>query len=156
MAEPLSISILRKKRDKIRDVVAAYEAKLKEAQADLAHVNATLRLFEVAGKPSDFPPYVDLNRVFRRGETTAICKAAIAAEGALDTRQLTERVMKAKGMDTADRVLWNTIALRVVQTMRCHAMKGRMDNSLRRKGVIVWQLPKPWQPTSIDLGNNPV
>lgn len=144
MAEALSISILRKKREQVIKTITAYETKLKEAQADLAHITATLRLFEVAEDTTDFPPYVDLNRVFRRGETTSICKAAIEKEGALDTRQLTERVMKAKGLDTADRVLWNTIALRVVQTMRCHAMKGRMDNSLRRKGgVIVWQLPKP-------------
>lgn len=68
MAEPLAITMLRKKRDKIRDVIAAYEAKLREAQADLAHVNATLRLFAASGDPVDFPPYVDLNRVFRRGE----------------------------------------------------------------------------------------
>ena len=76
MAEPLSISILRRKRDKIRDIIAAYEAKLKTAQADLAHVNATLRLFEASGEPDDFPPYIDLNRVFRRGETTHICGTA--------------------------------------------------------------------------------
>jgi hypothetical protein len=145
MAEPLSITILRKKRDQVRNMVAAYEAKLKEAQSDLAHIIATLRLFEVAGEPADFPPYVDLNRVFRRGETTAICRSAIEKEGPLDTRQLTERVMASKGMDKNDRVLWNTIALRVVQTMRCHAMKGRMDNTLRRKGVIVWQLPGEWR-----------
>lgn len=76
MAEPLSISILTRKRDKIRDTIAAYEAKLKQAQADLAHVNATLPLFAASGEPEDFPPYVDLNRVFRRGETTQICGTA--------------------------------------------------------------------------------
>ena len=65
MAEPHSISILTRKRDKIRDTIAAYEAKLKAAQADLAHVNATLRLFAASGEPEDFPPYVDLNRVLR-------------------------------------------------------------------------------------------
>lgn len=40
MAEPLAITILRKKRDRIRDTIAKYEARLKEAQADLAHVIA--------------------------------------------------------------------------------------------------------------------
>ena len=88
MALPLSISILRRKRDRIRDVIAAYEAKLREAQADLAHVNATLRLFEATGSPEDFPAYIDLNRVFRRGETTSLCLAALRLEGPQDTRQL--------------------------------------------------------------------
>src|ERR1700733_4734167 len=110
MADPLSISILRKKREQVIKAISGYERALKEAQADLAHITATLRLFEVATDTTDFPPYVDLNRVFRRGETTAICRAAIEKEGPLDTRQLTERVMKAKGLDTADGVLWNTIA----------------------------------------------
>jgi hypothetical protein len=63
MADPLSISILRRKRDDIKGAIAAYEARLAQAQADLAHVNAALRLFEATGNPVDFPAYVS---VFRR------------------------------------------------------------------------------------------
>jgi len=140
MALPLSISILRRKRDRIRDVIAAYEAKLREAQADLAHVNATLRLFEATGSPEDFPAYIDLNRVFRRGETTNLCLAALRLEGPQDTRQLTAKVMKAKGLDTGDKVLFQTIALRVVQTLRVRAKRGQIDGTERRKGVCVWRL----------------
>ncbi len=141
MALPLSISILRRKRDRIRDVIAAYEARLREAQADLAHVSATLRLFEVTGSPEDFPAYIDLNQVFRRGETTNLCLAALRLEGPLDTRQLTAQVMRAKGLDTGDKVLFQTIALRVVQTLRVRAKRGQIDGSERRKGVCVWRLP---------------
>ena len=99
MGTPISIFQLRRKRNAIRDVIAAYETKLREARADLAHVLATLRLFETAGEPADFTPYMDLNRLFRRGETTELCLAALQEEGELDTRQLTARVMKAKGLD---------------------------------------------------------
>jgi hypothetical protein len=141
MALPLSVSMLRKKRDQIRDTIAAYEAKLRESQADLAHVLATLRLFEASGEPADFPAYVDLNRVFRRGETTTLCIAALEAEGPLDTRQLTQRVMKAKGLDSSDKVLSHAIALRVVQTLRMRAKRGKIDGSGRRRGVCIWQLP---------------
>ncbi len=143
MAEPLSVTMLRKKRDKIRDVIAAYEARLREAQADLAHVNATMRLFAASGEPADFPPYVDLNRVFRRGETTQLCLAALRLEGPLDTRQLSIRVMNAKGLDTDDKVLLSTVALRVVQTLRMRAKRGQIDGTERRKGVCVWRLPMP-------------
>ena len=54
MALPLSVSMLRTKRNQIRDTIAAYEAKLREAQADLAHVLATLRLILVADADESF------------------------------------------------------------------------------------------------------
>jgi hypothetical protein len=141
MAEPLSISILTRKRDEIRDTIAAYETRLRQAQADLAHVNAALRLFAATGEPMDFPAYVDLNRVLRRGETTKLCFEALAADGPMDTRQLTERVMKAKGLDFGDKVLAQEISLRVVQTLRVRAIrKGGVCGATRRRGVCVWQL----------------
>jgi len=141
MAIPLSVFMLRRKRNEIRDAIAAYEAKLREARADLASVLSTLRLFEASGEPADFTPYMDLNRLFRRGETTELCMAALAAEGPLDTRQLTQRVMAAKGLDTNDKVLAQAIALRVVQTLRVRAKRRKgIDGSLRRRGVCVWQL----------------
>ena len=65
---------------------ARYGVKLREAQADLAHVLAMLRLFEASGEPADFPAYIDLNRVFRRRETTTLCIAALEAEGQLDSQ----------------------------------------------------------------------
>jgi hypothetical protein len=133
--------MLRRKRNEIRDAIANYEAKLREARADLAAVLSTLRLFEVSGEPADFTPYMDLNRLFRRGETTELCMAALASEGPLDTRQLTQRVMAAKGLDLNDKVLAQAIALRVVQTLRVRAKRRKgVDGSLRRRGVCVWQL----------------
>ena len=70
MAEPIAVLALRRKRDQISGTIAHYERLLREAQNDLAHVNAALRLFEATGEAGDLPPYVDLNRVLRRGETT--------------------------------------------------------------------------------------
>lgn|GEM_PF-1004020 len=133
--------MLRRKRNEIRDAIANYEAKLREAWADLAAVLSTLRLFEASGEPEDFTPYMDLNRLFRRGETTELCLAALASEGPLDTRQLTQRVMAAKGLDLNDKVLAQAIALRVVQTLRVRAKRRQgVDGSQRRRGVCVWRL----------------
>lgn len=141
MAIPQSVFMLRRKRNEIRDTIAAYEAKLREARADLAHVLAALRLFEVSDAPGDLMPYVDLNRLFYRGETTKFCLETLQAEGPLDTRQLTERLMTAKGLDANDKVLFQAIALRIVQTLRVRAKRHReIDGSLRRRGVCVWRL----------------
>ena len=136
--------MLRKKQGQIRDTIAAYEKRLLEAQHDLAHVNATLRLFAASGEPEDFPPYVDLNRVFRRGETTTFCFERLQEEGPMDTKELTFRLMRHKKLDETDKVLWNAVSLRIVQTMRVHKRRGKIGEAMRRRGVCVWQIdPMP-------------
>jgi len=105
MAEPIAVLALRRKCDEISGTIAHYERLLRKAQHDLAHVNASLRLFEATGEAADLPPYVDLNRVLKRGETTKICMDALAVEGPLDTRQLALRVIRPKGLSESA-VLW--------------------------------------------------
>jgi hypothetical protein len=141
MGEPIVILALRRKRDRIESAIAGYERKIKEAQADLAHVTGSLRLFELSGDPADFPAYIDLNRILRRGEITRLCLSALQAEGPLDTRQLTHRVMAAKGLNADDKVLAKAISLRIVQTLRIKALRGGpLDGSERRKGACLWRL----------------
>jgi hypothetical protein len=141
MGEPIVILALRRKRDRIEAAIAGYERKIKEAQADLAHVGASLRLFELSGDPAEFPAYIDLNRILRRGEITGLCMTTLQAEGPLDTRELTSRVMAAKGLNRDDRVLAQAISLRIVQTLRMKARRGGvLDGSERRKGACVWRL----------------
>lgn len=143
----LAIFALRQKRDKIAATIAHYERLIREAEHDLAHINAALRLFEVTGEASDLPPYVDLNRLLKRGETTKICMDALAAEGPLDTRQLALRIIKAKGLSETDKVLAQSIALRVVQTLRMRARRNKVECVTKTKGVCVWRLPtKGWSP----------
>lgn len=101
-----------------------------------------LRLFEIDNNADDFPAYVDLNRVFRRGETTTFCMAALEAEGPLDTRELTARLMRRKGLDEHDKVLSQAVALRIVQTLRSRSRRGLVDGTTRRKGVYVWHITK--------------
>lgn len=147
MSEPIAVLALRRKRDEISGTIAHYERLLREAQHDLAHVNASLRLFEATGEAADLPPYVDLNRVLRRGETTKICMDALTTEGPLDTRQLAVRVIRAKGLSESDKVLAQTVALRVVQTLRMRARRHKVECVTKTKGVCLWRLPSgPWKP----------
>ena len=141
MGEPIVILALRRKRDRIESAIAGYECKIKEAQADPAHVTASLRLFELSGDPSEFPAYIDRNRILGRGEITGLCMAGHRAEGPVDTHELTSRVMAAKGLNRDDRVLAQAISLRIVQTLRMKARRGGvLDGSERRKGACVWCL----------------
>src|SRR5450755_1719618 len=146
MSEPIAVLALRRKRDLISGTIAKYEKLILAAQHDLAHVNSAVRLFAATGEAADLPPYVDLNRVLRRGETTAICMAALEKEGPLDTRQLAMRVIRAKGFSETDKVLAQTIALRM------RARRGKVESVTRTKGVCIWQIPKgPWMATELPL-----
>jgi hypothetical protein len=152
MGEPLAVMALRRKADEISGTIANYIRLLRQAEHDLAHVNASLRLFAATGEAADLPPYVDLNRVLRRGETTAICMDALTAEGPLDTRQLAMRVIRAKGFSETDKVLAQTIALRVVQTLRMRARRNKVECVTKTKGVCVWRLQTaPWKPKELGL-----
>ena len=152
MGEPIAVLALRRKRDQISGTIAHYERLIREAEHDLAHVNAALRLFEVTGEAADLPPYVDLNRLLRRGETTKICMEALTKEGPLDTRQLALRVIRAKELSESDKVLAQSIALRIVQTMRMRARRNKVECITKTKGVCVWRLPDgPWRPKELAL-----
>lgn len=103
--------MLRSKRDEIEGAVVAYEKRLNEARANLAHVTATLRMFEASDDPASLPAYVDVGRLFKRGEVVSICFAALAQEGPLDTRELGLRVVRAKhGMEETETSITGKLA----------------------------------------------
>lgn len=128
MADPQIVNTLRRKRDAIEQAIANYEKKIEAAKLDLAHVNATLRLFESPDERTEFPVYVDTLRLFRRGEIVSICKKALAEEGPLDTRELALRVIRHKRLDEADTVLRTSITYRIVHALRSQWKRGRIES----------------------------
>ncbi len=141
MADPQIVGTLERKRDQIEAAIKLYESKIESARVDLAHVNATLAMFDAPEGRSQFPVYMDTLRLFQRGEIVTICKAALAEEGPLDTRELALRVIKSKGLDAKDTVLRRSIAFRIVQALRLQRRRGKVKGSEKRKGVRVWRLP---------------
>lgn len=140
MAESQTLVVLRDKRDKIERTIAAYEKEIQKAQRDLAHVNATIRLFELPEGRTQFPVYVDTHRLFKRGEIAELCKAALKEEGPLTTPELALRVVRAKGLDEGDKVLRQSITYRIVQALRLQWKRGKLNSPTKRGGVRVWQL----------------
>jgi hypothetical protein len=49
--------------------------------------------------------------------------------------------MLSKDLNAGDKVPSQAIALRVVQTLRSRARRGKVDGRERRRGVCVWRLP---------------
>jgi hypothetical protein len=115
MAEIRTVTTLKGKRDEITRSIASHEKKLDQARADLAHINAAIRIFDIGGDTSDFvAPYVDIYRMFKRGEMAAICRDALT-NGPHNTRQLALHVMKATA---------KAISYRLIHALRIQARKS--------------------------------
>ena len=136
MADPVVIQMLKQKRAEISGVIAAYLAKIAQAKHDLAHINASLRLFE--GGEQERAQYIVSHGFFRKGEIADICVRHLKADGELDTRQLAERVMCERKLDVSDTPLRNSVVFKVVQSLR-HAERRRIVAMVeKRMGLCVW------------------
>ncbi|MGH8639820.1 MAG: hypothetical protein ACREUZ_22050, partial [Burkholderiales bacterium] len=129
-----TVTTLRRKRDEIAASIRLYEQRLEQARADLAHVSAAIRIFEASDNPADMARYVDVYRIFKRGEQITLCKQALA-KGPMTTKELGKYVMEAKGLDSADKVLAKGIAGRLIHALRMQAHRKAILMVGKRRGV---------------------
>jgi hypothetical protein len=141
MSEIRTVTTLRRKRDEIAASVRLYERQLEQAKADLAHVLAAIRIFEASGDPKDATRYMDIHRLFKRGETWAICREALAAKGAMTTKDLVDELMKARKLPTGDRVLNRALGMKLVNALGKQELRGKLQRQGKSKGVVIWRLP---------------
>jgi hypothetical protein len=144
MAEPQIINTLNAKRVEIETYIRATERRLAQARADLAHVNASIRIFQTKrDETTQFPVYMKLGKMFRRNELPTLIRDALqsAPEHALDTRELALAIMAAKGWDATDKALAVSVGARVVQTLSERKRRsGDILSAGKRAGVNVWRL----------------
>ncbi len=114
------------------------ETRVENARHDLAHLQATLRLFRRCDDTA--PVYMGLTRIFRRGEVTGLALEALrASPDGLDTRELARAVMTAKGLDVEDRVFRKSLAQSIVTLLGRLERRGRVRCEGKRRGVKVWR-----------------
>jgi hypothetical protein len=140
MAEIRTVTTLRYKQQEIETAIGNYEKRLAQARADLAHINAAIAIFEASGDRATLTGYVELHRLFKRGELTAMCKAALAS-GPLDTRAIASYVIALHGLDNGDKVLARAICNRIIHQLRRLRREGQIDSIGRVKAALVWRLP---------------
>jgi hypothetical protein len=100
-----------------------------------------LALFNPTGEPNEWRRYIELHRLFKRGEVVNFCMERIREEGELDTRELALRIIRHKGLDEADLVLRKSMAMKLIQTLNVNAKRGKLDGRQKRNGVRLWRLP---------------
>lgn len=140
MSEIRTVTTLRTKREEIQASIKLYEDRIKQARADLAHVTACIKIFEASGDTQDMPKYVDVYRLFKRGEPIDLCKEALAS-GPKSTRELALHVMASKGLDTGDKVLAKAVANQLIHALRMQNSRGRIVRDGKKGTALVWRLP---------------
>lgn len=107
MSETHVVSALRTKRSELSGLIIAAERQLKQFRADLAHIDATIRLFDGSADPELIRPkrpYRSRMRYFAKGELSRLCLSALRHAGGVPVRSsdIAAAVMREKGLDTDD------------------------------------------------------
>ena len=110
MTELLVIQSLKDKRAEIHGRIVAYQAQIAQAKHDLAHVNASIRLF--TDPEHQRARYMVSHGFFKKGEIADICLLHLQTDGEMTTRELAERVMIERKLDVTDTTLRNSLSSR--------------------------------------------
>ena len=105
MAKLHVISALRNKRAELAGMLRQLEQQLVQQRANLAHLDAAMRLFDPEIRPNEIRPKQprERNAWFRPGECLRLIYDELReATQPLTTRELTERIMRVKAMPTTD------------------------------------------------------
>ena len=136
MAEPLIVQSLKDKRAEIHGRIAAYQAQIAQAKHDLAHINASIRLF--TDPDHQRARYMVSHGFFKKGEIADICLRHLEIDGEMTTRDLAERVMIERKLDATDTTLRNSVVFKVVQALRHAARRQLVRMVENRKGMCHW------------------
>jgi hypothetical protein len=105
MGEPHVISALSNKRSELAGIVSQLERQLGQQRANLAHLDATMRLFDPDIRPNTIRPKQQRarNAWFRPGECLRLIYDELRdAVQPMTTRELAERIMRLKAMPMVD------------------------------------------------------
>ena len=105
MGEPHVISALSNKRAELAGIVNQLERQLGQQQANLAHLDATMRLFDPDIRPNRIRAKQQRTRSawFRPGECLRLIYDELrGAPRPMTTRELAERIMAVKAMPMED------------------------------------------------------
>ena len=140
MAELHVIGALRNKRAELAGILRQLEQQLVQQRANLAHVDATVRLFDPDIRPNDIRPKLprERNAWFRQGECLRLVYDELReATQPMTTRQLAEQIMRVKAIPAAD----DQRRERVQKTLL--ASLNRAKQTIARveiAGVVRWRL----------------
>jgi hypothetical protein len=140
MAEPHVIGALRDKRSELDGMLRQLEQQLVLQRANLAHVDATMRLFDPGIRPNDIRPRQprERNAWFRQGECLRLIYDELReATQPVTTRELAERIMRVKAIPAADDQRRERVQKTLLGSLnRAKQTIARIESA----GVVRWRL----------------
>jgi hypothetical protein len=127
MVEPHVISALRLKRAEISGHIHDLEKRIARQRANLANLDATIKLFSPGTNPDAILPKRPYRRTryFARNELSRFIQDALrAASGPLTSAEIAAAVMQAKGMPPGDAAFKEIVAARALTVLRRLAKRG--------------------------------
>jgi hypothetical protein len=140
MAELHVVSALRNKRAELAGTVRQLEQQLAQQVTNLAHLDATMRLFDPDIRPQEIHPKQQRARSawFRQGECLRLIYDQLRdAPRPVATRELAERIMRAKAIPATDDHRSELIQKTVLGSLnRAKETIARVETA----GVVSWRL----------------
>src|SRR3984893_13804915 len=127
MVEPHVISALRLKRAEISGHIHDLEKRIARQRANLANLDATIKLFSPDTNPDTIPPKRAYRRTryFAHNELSRLTQDALRmASGPLTSAGIAVAVMEAKGMSFGDAAFKEIVANRALTLLRRLATRG--------------------------------
>jgi hypothetical protein len=120
-------SVLRLKRAEISGYIHDLEKRIVRQRANLANLDATIKLFSPGTNPDAIPPKRPYRRTryFAHNELSRLTQDALRiASGPLTSAGIATAVMQAKGMPSGDAAFKEIVAARVLTVLRRLAKRG--------------------------------
>jgi hypothetical protein len=127
MTEKHIASALRLKRAEISGHIHDLEKRIGRQRANLANLDATIKLFSPGTNPDAIPPKRTYRRTryFARNELSRLTQDALrTASGPLTSTEIAAAVMQPKGMPLGDAAFKEIVADRALTVLRRLAKRG--------------------------------
>jgi hypothetical protein len=139
MAEQHVVTALKSKRGELAGVIDALQDQLRQAMIDMDHIDATLRMFDPdieldEIRPKPLPPR---HRAFK-GQVTRAILAMLRAEGAMDARAITLRLMAERELNVNDKGLQKAMHKRIGAALRNLRERQLVDSDQAKGGLLLW------------------
>lgn len=135
-----TLNSLKRLRAQIAGEIEALNDATKQKIIDLAHVDATLRLLDPTIEYENIPPKIvrPAPKAFR-GNVQSILFDEIRRLGRATPRELTDAVMKDRGLDPEDQRARAIVGKRVKDRLGTLRRQGKIQNTEDAAGTRAWE-----------------
>lgn len=143
MADTHVLSALRDKRGELAGQIDALQDQLRAAMIDMDHIDATLRMFDPdieldEIRPKPLPPRA---HAFK-GQVTRSILAMLRAEGAMDAKAITIRLMAERELNPNDKALAKAMHKRIGAALRNLRERTLVSSRSGPGGRLEWDISR--------------